>query len=95
MLSGVLVMGEATFSVSKVLPPECDYLDCFRPAGLEVSLIGSTVAHAEVCRFHKVWAKKHLIERHLEQEAEREQRRTRAAQEDGTTTSQRGQQSEG
>lgn len=77
-------MGEATFSVSKIYPPECGQIDCFRPASIEVSLVGSTVAHEEVCRFHKVWAKKHLIERHLEQEAEREHRRTRAAAQEGT-----------
>lgn len=64
-------MGEATFAVGKILPPECDHLDCFRPASLEVSLVGSTVSHSEVCRFHKPWAKKYLVERHLEQEARR------------------------
>lgn len=83
MMSGVLAMGEATFSVSKVLPPECEYLDCFRPAALEVALIGSTVAHQEVCRFHKGWAKKHLIERHLEQEAARKRRAAQSREHEG------------
>lgn len=48
-------MGEATFSVGKIRPPECYVLDCYRSASLEVSLVGSTVPHAEVCRVHKAW----------------------------------------
>lgn len=67
-------MGEATFSVQKIMPPECDHLDCFNPSTLEVALIGSPVPHHEVCSAHKQWAKEHLITQAIEREKRRQPR---------------------
>lgn len=56
-------MGEVVFEVREAIISPCDHPSCKRWATVEIRpLGGSTWEFQRVCRYHRAWAKRDLIQ---------------------------------